>query len=106
MAETTEYVNETLLEENLRDIWPDNPCLFDVRSPIFKDREKREDAIIDTAFKLSKVVRHFDKLSRPFLLVLFLQKRMLSIAEILSKMLRPPHTMSKLPRVAKNIKLV
>ncbi len=74
MAETNEYVNETLLEEKLLDIWPDYPCLYDVRSPIFKNREKREDAIIDTAFRLNKVVHHFDKLSRPFLLVLFLQK--------------------------------
>ncbi len=54
MAETNEYVIETLLEEKLLDLWPDYPCLYDIRSPTFEDRGKREDAIMDITIKLNK----------------------------------------------------
>ena len=45
MAATSDFVNETILEEKLLEIWPEHPCLYDVRSSAFKDRRKREEAI-------------------------------------------------------------
>ena len=42
-----------MLEEKLVELWPDYGCLFDVRSPDFKNRDKRQVAIEEIAIKLS-----------------------------------------------------
>ena len=47
-------VAEALLEDHLADIWPDFPCLYDVRCPEFKNRDLRENAFEEIAEKLGK----------------------------------------------------
>ena len=49
-------LSEIMLEEKLVELWPDYGCLYDVRSPDFKNRDKRQVAI---ATKLS-FFRFFD----------------------------------------------
>ena len=51
MAET--LLSEIMLEEKLVELWPDYGCLYDVRSPDFKNRDKRQVAIEEIATKLS-----------------------------------------------------
>ncbi len=48
------FLSEAILEESLVDLWPDYPCLYDVRSPEFKDRVKRDSAIHEIAEKLEQ----------------------------------------------------
>ena len=43
-----------MLEDQIADIWPDYPCLYDVRSPDFKNRELRDNSIQEIAEKLGK----------------------------------------------------
>ena len=50
----SDYMSEAIVEEKLLDIWPEHPCLYDVRCPSFKDRVKRDDAFRDIATKLNK----------------------------------------------------
>ena len=38
-------VAEVFAEEKLVDLWQDFPCLYDVRCPDFKNRDKREQAL-------------------------------------------------------------
>ena len=52
MAAPAEYLNDAVLEENLVDFRPDYPCLYDVRSPDFTNREKRDLAVEEIAEKL------------------------------------------------------
>ena len=47
-------VNEVLLEEKLVELWPEYSCLYDVRSPDFKNRDRRETAISEIAEKLGQ----------------------------------------------------
>ena len=51
MTET--LLSEIMLEEKLVELWPDYGCLYDVRSPDFKNRDKRQVAIEEIATKLS-----------------------------------------------------
>jgi hypothetical protein len=37
---SNEVLNEIVAEEKLVEIWPDHPCLYDVRSADFKNRDK------------------------------------------------------------------
>ena len=41
----SELVADAILEDQIVDIWPDYPCLYDVRSPEFKNRDLREHAL-------------------------------------------------------------
>ena len=41
MAASSVVVSESLLEDKIADIWPDYPCLYDVRSRDFKNRDLR-----------------------------------------------------------------
>ena len=45
-------VTEAVLEDKLADFWPDYPCLYDVRSSDFKNRELRDKALQELAGKL------------------------------------------------------
>ena len=45
---------EAMLEDQIADIWPDYACLYDVRSPEFKNRDLRDRAIQEMAEKLGK----------------------------------------------------
>jgi hypothetical protein len=47
-------VNEVLLEDKLVEIWPDYPCLYDVRSVDFKNRDMRQQAFEEMAKKLNQ----------------------------------------------------
>ena len=47
-----EFISETLNEEKLIELWPEYPCLYDVRRNDFKDRDKREKAISEIAGKV------------------------------------------------------
>lgn len=49
-----EHLNELLAEEKLVVIWPDYPCLYDVRSPEFKDQDRRQQAMEEIAQKIAQ----------------------------------------------------
>ena len=40
--QTHELVSDVLFEDHLVDMWPQYPCLYDVRSSNFKNRDSRE----------------------------------------------------------------
>ena len=52
MANNCSIVSEAVLEDKLADFWPDFPCLYDVRSSDFKNRELRDKALQELAEKL------------------------------------------------------
>lgn len=47
-------VADILLEDQIADLWPDYPCLYDVRSPDFKNRDLRESCIEKIAEQVGK----------------------------------------------------
>ena len=42
MATTHGIVNDVLLEDKLVQMWPDYPCLYEVKAPSFKNRRVRQ----------------------------------------------------------------
>ena len=50
--QTHELVSDVLFEDHLVDMWPQHPCLYDVRSSGFKNRDSREKALEEIAEKL------------------------------------------------------
>ena len=52
MAANNSIVADAVLEDKLADLWPDYPCLYDVRCPEFKNRELRDKAFQELAEKL------------------------------------------------------
>ena len=57
MATSSVVVSEALLEDKLADIWPDYPCLYDVRSRDFKNRDLRDKSMQEIAEKLGQTVK-------------------------------------------------
>lgn len=53
-SNTSEQLSELLSEEKLVEIWPDYPCLYDVRSAEFKDRDRRQQAMEEIARKIAQ----------------------------------------------------
>ena len=51
-------LSEVMLEEKLAELWPEYGCLYDVRSPDFKDRHRREMPMSEIAEKLGRTVRN------------------------------------------------
>ena len=51
-SSNSSFATEAVLEDKLADFWPDFPCLYDVRSPDFKNRELWEKALEELAEKL------------------------------------------------------
>ena len=47
-------MKEYILEDKLVDLWPNYPCLFDVRSPDFKNRDKKLKAFEEIAKELKQ----------------------------------------------------
>ena len=47
-------LTDVSLEDKIADIWPEYPCLYDVRSPDFKNRDMREKAYLEIAENLEK----------------------------------------------------
>lgn len=45
-------VAEAMLEDQIADVWQEHPCLYDVRSPDFKNREMRDNSIQEIAEKI------------------------------------------------------
>ena len=45
MAATSTFMSETIAEDKLAAVWKEFPCLYDVRSQSFRDRELREEAM-------------------------------------------------------------
>ena len=54
MAANNSIVADAVLEDKLADLWPDYPCLYDVRCPEFKNRELRDKAFQKLAEKHGK----------------------------------------------------
>ena len=52
MAANNSIVADAVLEDKLADLWPDYPCLYDVRCPEFKNRELRDKVFQELAEKL------------------------------------------------------
>ena len=50
--QTHELVSDVLFEDHLVDMCPQHPCLYDVRSSDFKNRDSREKALEEIAEKL------------------------------------------------------
>ena len=50
--QTHELVSDVLFKDQLVDMWPQRPCLYDVRSSDFKNRDSREKALEEIAEKL------------------------------------------------------
>ena len=53
MVTSSEVVSEYILEDKIIDLWPNYPCLFDVRSTDFKNRDKRQKAHEEMAKELN-----------------------------------------------------
>ena len=53
-GKNSELVSEVILEDQLVDIWPQYPCLYDVRSLEFKNRDARDKALQEIAEKLGQ----------------------------------------------------
>ena len=53
-GKNSELVSEVILEDQLVDIWPQYPCLYDVRSSEFKNRDARDKALQEIAEKLGQ----------------------------------------------------
>ena len=51
---TQSLVKDVVNEEKFIDLWPDHPCMYDVRSPEFKNRDKREKAVTEMSEKLEQ----------------------------------------------------
>ena len=47
-------VLEEILEDQIADLWPDYPCLYDVKSSDFKNRDMRDQAVEEMANKLGQ----------------------------------------------------
>ena len=54
MADHSELVAEAMSEDQLVDMWSDYPCLYDVRSAGFKNRDSQEKASKEIADKLGQ----------------------------------------------------
>ncbi|XP_046852702.1 uncharacterized protein LOC124445960 [Xenia sp. Carnegie-2017] len=54
--QTSEHVADVILEDQLVDIWPEYPCLYDVRSSEFKNRDARDKALQEIAENLGQTV--------------------------------------------------
>ena len=54
MEDQSQLLADVLLEDKISDLWPEYPCLYDVRSPDFKNRDMREVAYLEIAEKLEK----------------------------------------------------
>ena len=54
MEDQSQLLADVLLEDKIADIWPEYPCLYDARSPDFKNRDMREMAYLEIAEKLDK----------------------------------------------------
>ena len=47
-------VHEAILEDQIADLWPDYPCLYDVKSSDFKNRDLRDQAVEEMGKKLGQ----------------------------------------------------
>ena len=47
-------LNKVIAEKKLVEIWPDHPCLYDVCSADFKDRDKRQKALEEIAMAVNQ----------------------------------------------------
>ena len=47
-------VLEAILEDQIADLWPGYPCLYDVKSSDFKNRDMRDQAVEEMANKLGQ----------------------------------------------------
>ena len=54
MEGQSQLLADVLLEDKITEIWPEYPCLYNVRSPDFKHRDMREKAYQEITEKLEK----------------------------------------------------
>ena len=59
MAANNSIVADAVLEDKLADLWPDYPCLYDVRCPEFKNRELRDKAFQEKLGTTCKIIQNF-----------------------------------------------
>ena len=52
--ENDSYINDAVIEDKLVEIWSSYPALYDVRSPDFKNRDKKEHALVAIETELGK----------------------------------------------------
>ena len=57
---THDVVADIMSEGKIADLWPDYPCLYDVKSPDFKNRDLRERSFQDIAEKVGKSGKFLD----------------------------------------------
>ena len=58
---THDVVADIMLEDKIADLWLDYPCLYDVKSPDFKNKDLRERSFQDIAEKVGKSGKFLDK---------------------------------------------
>ena len=77
MEDQSQLLANALLEDKIADIWPEYPCLYDVRSNDFKNRDMREMAYLEIAEKLDKpgkaYVANIQNLLKQYLLQYLIQ---------------------------------
>ena len=78
-----DMVNEVLLEDRLVEIWPDYPCLYDVRSTDFKNRDMRQLAFEEMAKKLNKPGTYNINMKHVTRVILILTIRLLARIQII-----------------------
>ena len=54
MEDKSQLLADVLLEDKIAHLWPEYPCLYDVRSLDFKNQDMREMAYLEIAEKLHK----------------------------------------------------
>ena len=54
MEEQSQLLADVLIEDKIADLWPEYPCLYDMRSTEFRNRDLREMAYLEMAEKLEK----------------------------------------------------
>ena len=62
----SELVTEAILEDKLVDIWPEYPCLYDVRSSDFKNRDFQKQPpsdVFDVSVSAKEIARYLRRLT-------------------------------------------
>ena len=53
-------VSDALLEDKFVTIWPDYPCLYDIRSVDFRNRDLRQQAMEAIGEQLDRTITYFE----------------------------------------------
>jgi hypothetical protein len=93
-------VNDVLLDDQLVELWPDYPCLYDVRAAEFKNRDLRQQAMEEIAKKLSQTGAYFSSKLWVYTKNVYLELLCIYISKIFNfPKLHVPESMSGVEKV-------